>query len=112
MFRSLSPVSPRQHSCRRDPDSKRTAAELHSRRCRKRENVGFFAGIKKKIAGWFATIGGLTAVTSTNSSSTTSASRPPAWVIKYAIEAIVAAFVLWFLYQGAMHLWRKIASAG
>lgn len=77
----------------------------------KEENVGFFAGIKKKIAGWIASFGGLTAVHEYKQQlDDLGIPTPPAWVIKYTIEAIVAAFAGWLLYQGVMHLWRKIAS--
>ena len=73
----------------------------------KETNIGFFAGIKLKLASWFATLGGLTGLQGYKEQ--VDGLGVPGAVIKYVLAVAIAAFILWLIYEGAMHLWRLIA---
>jgi hypothetical protein len=68
----------------------------------KETQVGFFAKIKLKIAGWFAYFGGIETVEKYKADIDT-LGIPTGW-IKYALVVGLMVFVIWLIYEAAAHL--------
>lgn len=74
----------------------------------KEQDVGFFAKIKLKLAGWFGTLGGLTGLTQYKQQ--IDDLGLPGWIVLYVLAGAAVAFLGWLAYEGISHLldkWRK-----
>jgi putative chitinase len=74
----------------------------------KEVQVGFLTKIKLTLAGWFATLGGLTGLNQYKQQFDDLGL--PGWIILYLIGAALLAFVGWFIYEAVAHLlewWGK-----
>ena len=73
----------------------------------KEEHLSFFAQIKLKLAGWFTALGGTAALRQYQED--IASLGLPVTIIKYAVFAVIGAFLLWFISRAGMYLWHSVS---